>query len=75
MCKEDVEIAEDSLYEQRVEELKEISKSILELIKGGKLSPDDEKRLELLTKREASLQEYVKKFMIVNFDYGDEDDD
>lgn len=75
MCKEDVEIAEDSLYEQRVEELKEISKSILELIKGGMLSPDDEKRLELLTKREASLQEYVKKFMIVNFDYGDEDDD
>lgn len=75
MCKEDIEIAEDSLYEQRVEELKEISKSILELIKGGKLSPDDEKRLELLTKREASLQEYVKKFMIVNFDCGDEDDD
>jgi hypothetical protein len=75
MCKEDVEIAEDSLYEQRVEELKEISKSILMLIKEGMLSPDDEKRLELLTKREASLQEYVKKFMIVNFDYGDEDDD
>ncbi len=61
----------DELYEQRIQELKEISKKIKDIIFDYSISESDQERLVFLKNREKELQDFVDaKNGIVRLSFG-----
>lgn len=61
----------NELHEQRVQELKDISKKIKDIIFDYSFSANDKEKLEFLKQREKELQGLVNsKPVVLNIDFG-----